>query len=134
MVSRISKAPGAALRQMGLVNYKSKPEEAIRLGIAACAAGTTRVGRRRTTTWPTRGRGVGESEPGCEDGVLAGVCDENLARRPEGQAGGAGQSCRERSGDDPPKLRVADHGGHGLRGDDDLANRVVVVVGDEEAT
>ena len=30
--------PGATLRQLGLVNYKSQPEEAIRLGIAACAA------------------------------------------------------------------------------------------------
>lgn len=33
---------GATLRQMGLANYKSRPEEAIRLGIAACtAAGIT---------------------------------------------------------------------------------------------
>jgi hypothetical protein len=30
--------PGATLRQMGLTNYKSRPEEAIRLGVAACAA------------------------------------------------------------------------------------------------
>jgi hypothetical protein len=30
--------PGATLRRMGLANYKSRPEEAIRLGIAACAA------------------------------------------------------------------------------------------------
>jgi hypothetical protein len=30
--------PGATLRRMGLVNYKSRPDEAIRLGIAACAA------------------------------------------------------------------------------------------------
>jgi hypothetical protein len=30
--------PGATLRQMGLVNYKSRPDEAIRLGIAACTA------------------------------------------------------------------------------------------------
>jgi len=30
--------PGATLRQMGLANYKSRPEEAIRLGIAACTA------------------------------------------------------------------------------------------------
>ncbi len=30
--------PGAKLRQMGLSNYKSQPTEAIRLGIAACAA------------------------------------------------------------------------------------------------
>jgi hypothetical protein len=30
--------PGATLRQMGLSNYKSRPDEAIRLGIAACAA------------------------------------------------------------------------------------------------
>lgn len=30
--------PGATLRQMGLANYKSRPDEAIRLGIAACAA------------------------------------------------------------------------------------------------
>jgi hypothetical protein len=30
--------PGATLRQMGLTNYKSRPDEAIRLGIAACAA------------------------------------------------------------------------------------------------
>jgi hypothetical protein len=34
--------PGATLRQMGLANYKSRPEDAIRLGIAACtAAGIT---------------------------------------------------------------------------------------------
>ncbi|MBI2835918.1 MAG: DUF429 domain-containing protein [Acidobacteria bacterium] len=34
--------PGATLRQMGLANYKSRPEEAMRLGIAACtAAGIT---------------------------------------------------------------------------------------------
>jgi hypothetical protein len=30
--------PGATLRQMGLANYKSRPEEAIRLAIAACTA------------------------------------------------------------------------------------------------
>ena len=30
--------PRATLRQLGLVNYKSQPGEAIRLGIAACAA------------------------------------------------------------------------------------------------
>jgi hypothetical protein len=30
--------PGATLRQMGMANYKSRPNEAIRLGIAACAA------------------------------------------------------------------------------------------------
>jgi hypothetical protein len=30
--------PGATLRRMGLANYKSRPDEAIRLGIAACAA------------------------------------------------------------------------------------------------
>lgn len=30
--------PGATLRRMGLVKYKSRPEEAVRLGIAACAA------------------------------------------------------------------------------------------------
>lgn len=30
--------PGATLRQMGLSSYKSRPDEAIRLGIAACAA------------------------------------------------------------------------------------------------
>ena len=30
--------PGATLRQMGLANYKSRPEEAIRLGLAACTA------------------------------------------------------------------------------------------------
>jgi hypothetical protein len=30
--------PGAMLRQMGLANYKCRPEEAIRLGIAACTA------------------------------------------------------------------------------------------------
>jgi hypothetical protein len=30
--------PGATLRQMGLIGYKSQPQEAIRLGIAACAA------------------------------------------------------------------------------------------------
>jgi hypothetical protein len=29
--------PGATLRRMGLVNYKSRPNEAIRLGIRACA-------------------------------------------------------------------------------------------------
>jgi hypothetical protein len=34
--------PGATLRQMGLASYKSRPDEAIRLGIAACAgAGIT---------------------------------------------------------------------------------------------
>lgn len=34
--------PGATLRQMGLANCKSRPEEAIRLGMAACtAAGVT---------------------------------------------------------------------------------------------
>jgi hypothetical protein len=34
--------PGATLRQMGLANYKSRPGEAIRLGIAArTAAGIT---------------------------------------------------------------------------------------------
>ena len=31
--------PGATLRAMGLANYKSRPEEAIRLGIGACRAG-----------------------------------------------------------------------------------------------
>jgi hypothetical protein len=30
--------PGATLRTMGLVSYKSRPDEAVRLGIAACAA------------------------------------------------------------------------------------------------
>ena len=30
--------PGATLRQMGLAHYKSQPQEAIRLGVAACAA------------------------------------------------------------------------------------------------
>ncbi|XYI00016.1 hypothetical protein ACMHYB_09760 [Sorangium sp. So ce1128] len=30
--------PGATLRQMGLANYKARPDEAVRLGIAACAA------------------------------------------------------------------------------------------------
>lgn len=30
--------PGATLRQMGLRNYKSRPDEAIRLGIASCVA------------------------------------------------------------------------------------------------
>jgi hypothetical protein len=30
--------PGATLRAMGLVSYKSRPDEAVRLGIAACAA------------------------------------------------------------------------------------------------
>ncbi len=30
--------PGATLRQMGLASYKARPDEAIRLGIAACAA------------------------------------------------------------------------------------------------
>jgi hypothetical protein len=30
--------PGATLRQMGLAAYKSRPEEAIRLGVGACAA------------------------------------------------------------------------------------------------
>lgn len=30
--------PGATLRSMGLVQYKSRPDEAVRLGIAACAA------------------------------------------------------------------------------------------------
>ncbi len=30
--------PGATLRKMGLARYKSRPQEAIRLGIAACAA------------------------------------------------------------------------------------------------
>jgi hypothetical protein len=30
--------PGATLRQMGLAAYKARPDEAIRLGIAACAA------------------------------------------------------------------------------------------------
>lgn len=30
--------PGATLRQMGLASYKSRPDEAIRLGIAACVA------------------------------------------------------------------------------------------------
>jgi hypothetical protein len=34
--------PGATLRQIGLANYKSQPEEAIRFGMAVCrAAGTT---------------------------------------------------------------------------------------------
>jgi len=34
--------PGAMLRQLGLANYKARPDEAIRLGIAACtAAGIT---------------------------------------------------------------------------------------------
>jgi hypothetical protein len=35
--------PGATLRQMGLANYKPRPEEAIRVGIAACAAAEIRV-------------------------------------------------------------------------------------------
>lgn len=35
--------PGATLRKMGLASYKSKPEEAIRLGIAACAAAGIRL-------------------------------------------------------------------------------------------
>jgi hypothetical protein len=35
--------PGATLRQMGLASYKSRPEEAIRLGIAACAAAGIRL-------------------------------------------------------------------------------------------
>jgi hypothetical protein len=36
--------PGATMRQMGLANYKSRPDEAIRLCIAACtAAGVTLV-------------------------------------------------------------------------------------------
>lgn len=44
--------PGATLRTMGLASYKSRPDEAVRLGIAAC---TTRApGRRPTTTWPMR--------------------------------------------------------------------------------
>jgi hypothetical protein len=30
--------PGATLRQLGLTNYKSRPEDAIRLGVAACTA------------------------------------------------------------------------------------------------
>jgi hypothetical protein len=30
--------PGATLRRMGLASYKSRPDEAMRLGIAACAA------------------------------------------------------------------------------------------------
>ncbi len=30
--------PGATLRRMGLSNYRSPPDEALRLGIAACAA------------------------------------------------------------------------------------------------
>ena len=30
--------PGATLWQIGMANYKSRPSEAIRLGIAACAA------------------------------------------------------------------------------------------------
>jgi hypothetical protein len=30
--------PGATLRTMGLASYKSRPDEAVRLGIAACAA------------------------------------------------------------------------------------------------
>jgi len=30
--------PGATLRSMGLASYKSRPDEAVRLGIAACAA------------------------------------------------------------------------------------------------
>jgi Protein of unknown function (DUF429) len=30
--------PGATLRSMGLGGYKSRPDEAVRLGIAACAA------------------------------------------------------------------------------------------------
>jgi hypothetical protein len=34
--------PGATLRQMGMANYKSRPDEAVRLGLAAClAAGIT---------------------------------------------------------------------------------------------
>ena len=62
--------PGATLRTMGLASYKSRPDEAVRLGIAACAAAgikldvdlrlvalaaaTARAPRRRpTTTWPT---------------------------------------------------------------------------------
>jgi hypothetical protein len=30
--------PGATLRRMGLASYKSRPDEAVRIGIAACAA------------------------------------------------------------------------------------------------
>jgi hypothetical protein len=30
--------PGATLRTMGLASYKSRPDEAVRLGIATCAA------------------------------------------------------------------------------------------------
>lgn len=35
--------PGATLRHMGLASYKSQPDEAIRLGIAACAAAGIRL-------------------------------------------------------------------------------------------
>jgi hypothetical protein len=35
--------PGATLRQMGLAQYKSRPQEAIRLGIAACVAAGIRL-------------------------------------------------------------------------------------------
>jgi hypothetical protein len=35
--------PGATLRQMGLASYKSRPDEAVRLGIAACAAAGIKV-------------------------------------------------------------------------------------------
>ncbi len=35
--------PGATLRQMGLASYKSRPDEAIRLGIAACLAAGIKV-------------------------------------------------------------------------------------------
>lgn len=35
--------PGATLRQMGLSGYKSRPDEAVRLGLAACAAAGIQV-------------------------------------------------------------------------------------------
>jgi len=35
--------PGATLRQMGLARYKARPDEAIRLGIAACASAGIKV-------------------------------------------------------------------------------------------
>ena len=36
--------PGATLRTMGLASYKSKPDEAVRLGIAACTAAGIKLG------------------------------------------------------------------------------------------
>ncbi|MDW8283126.1 MAG: hypothetical protein RMK29_15530 [Myxococcales bacterium] len=38
--------PGATLRQMGLANYKSRPEGAIRLGIAACLAAGIKIDQK----------------------------------------------------------------------------------------